>query len=262
MPTIKVNDIKYYYELYGKGKPLVLIAGYTGNHTFWRFMIDQLASTFQVLVFDNRAIGQTKDMGGSFTLEMMADDTMALVDELGLIHPHILGQSMGGYIAQIIANKYPNILDKLVILNSAAKLNVRTHKVLESILNLRKANIEFDLFIDAALPWFFSSHYLLEPTNIKAFKEVLLNDPFPQSVADQERQFYALLPFDSREWIHKISSPTLVISAEEDIIALPQESKNLAYGIPKAKFFMIPGAHSSPVEQFDLVNEIVMQFLN
>lgn len=262
MPIIKANGIPYYYELHGRGRPLVLIAGYTGSHTFWRFMQNQLASTFQVLVFDNRAIGQTKDGGGSFTLEMMADDTMALVDALGLVQPHILGQSMGGCIAQILAKKHPQKLDKLIILNSFSQLNVRTQKTLEALLNLRKANTEFNLFIDAAMPWFFSKDYLLEPENIRAFKEDLINDPFPQSVADQERQCYALLPFDSREWIPQISSPTLVISAEEDIIVLPQESMALAKGIPQAQFLMVPGAHSSPVEQYDLLSRKVKEFLN
>jgi pimeloyl-ACP methyl ester carboxylesterase len=261
MPTINAQGVNFYYELYGHGKPLVLIAGYTGTHSFWRFMVDKLATQFKVLVFDNRAIGQTKDDGKPFTLDMMAEDTIALVEQLGLVKPHIIGQSMGGAIAQIIAKKHANRIDKLILLNTAAKLNVRTCKVLESILNLRKADTEFNIFIDAALPWFFSSEYLSDPNNITAFKEDLLHDPFPQSISDQERQLQALAAFDSRQWSRDILLPTLVVSASEDIIALPEESKNLAKGIAKSKFKTIPGAHSSPVEQHNVVNEVVMKFL-
>lgn len=261
MPIVKANGIDIYYELHGAGQPLVLIAGYTGDHTFWKFMLGELAKHFQVLIFDNRGIGQTRDSGTDFTLEMMAQDTMSLINELRLERPHVLGQSMGGCIAQIIARKHASEINKLIILNAAAKLNVRTLKILESIYKLRKENISFDLFIDTALTWFLSSDYLAHPEWIKAFKEDLINNPFPQSITDQERQLKALVPFDSRNWIQNITSSTLVLAADEDIIALPEESKSLAQGISNAEFVLIPGAHSSPVEQADKVNEIVLKFL-
>ncbi len=261
MPTIHTNGIDMYYELQGHGQPLVLIAGYTGDHTFWKLMKEELAKQFTVLVFDNRGIGQTKDSGDDFSLELMADDTMALIKTLGIERPHILGQSMGGAIAQLIARNDAQHIDKLIILNSAAKLNIRTMKTLENLFKLREAQISFDLFIDTALPWFFSNSFLAVPDYIMAFKEELLKNPFPQTIKDQERQFKALVPFDSRPWLDDITAETLVIAAEEDIIALPEESKVLAQGLATAQFAMIPGAHSSPVEQAPRVNELVLHFL-
>ncbi|WP_298626766.1 alpha/beta hydrolase [uncultured Legionella sp.] len=262
MPNINANGINIYYELRGQGQPLVLIAGYTGDHTFWKLMQEELAKQFTVLLFDNRGIGQTLDSGADFSLELMAEDTMALINALGLEHPHIIGQSMGGAIAQMIARTHGQHIDKLIILNSAAKLNVRTINTLNNIYKLREAQIPFDLFIDTALPWFFSSHFLANPELIKAFKEDLLKNPFPQSISDQERQLKALLPFDSRNWLKDIHSSTLVIAAEEDIIALPEESKELAQCLPDAQFKIIPGAHSSPVEQANTVNELILNFIS
>ena len=262
MATININGVDIYYELHGQGDPLVLIAGYTCDHTFWNAMLDELAEKFQVLIFDNRGIGQTKDNGTTFTLETVAEDTMALVRQLGLIHPHILGQSMGGAIAQIIAKKYPEKINKLIILNSAAKFNTRTVKAIESLLNLRKENVSFDVLIEASIPWFFSSDYLAKPENISTFKEILRNNPYPQSIQDQERQFRTIPPFDSRDWIHEIKATTLVIAAEEDIVALPTESQQLANTIPNAQFITISGGHSSPLEQPNEVNKAILKFLN
>lgn len=261
MPIITVNNLDIYYELHGHGKPLVLIAGYTGDHTFWHLMLDELAEKFQVLIFDNRAIGQTKDNGNAFSLETMAEDTFALTEKLGLVRPHILGQSMGGIIAQIMAKKYADKIDKLITLNSSAKLSLRTLKTLESLLNLRKANTSFDLFIDTAIPWFFSSNYLANFKNISRFKEALLNNPYPQSVSDQERQLDALSGYDPSSWLLEINAPTLVLAAKDDIIALPDESKTLAREIKDSKFVMVPGAHSSPVEVAHEVNKNILQFL-
>ena len=64
---------------------------------------DECEFSFHFLIFDNRGVGQTKDAGFSFNLETMAEDTLALIQKLGLKRPHILGQSMGGAIAQILA---------------------------------------------------------------------------------------------------------------------------------------------------------------
>src|SRR3990167_222636 len=208
MATININGVDIYYELHGQGNPLVLIAGYACDHTCWNAVLDELAKKFQVLIFDNRGIGQTKDNGATFTLETIAEDTMALVCQLGLIHPHILGQSMGGTIAQIIAKKYSAKINKLIILNSTAKFNTRTVKALESLLNLRKEDVSFDILIEASMPWFFSIDYLAQPENISTFKAILRNNPYPQSIQDQEHQFRTILSFDSREWIHEIKAQT------------------------------------------------------
>ncbi len=250
-----------YYELHGHGTPLVLIAGYTCDHTFWDAMIDELAQMFQILIFDNRGAGRTKDKGVPFTLETLADDTMSLVQQLGIQCPHILGQSMGGIIAQIMAKKYADKINKLIILNSAARINCRTMKAMESLLNLRKENIPFDLLIETAMPWFFSSDYLTKPENIIFFKKMLKNNPYLQSLQDQERQFMALFQFDSQNWLHEIKTPTLVIAATEDIVCLPEESQHLTNNIANSQFIVIPSGHSSPLEQPKELDKIISKFL-
>ena len=261
MATIRINDMDVYYELHGHGTPLVLIAGYTCDHTFWDAMIDELAQMFQILIFDNRGAGQTKDMGASFTLETMVDDTMTLIQQLGIQRPHILGQSMGGVIAQLMAKKYADKINKLIILNSASQINRRTIKALESLLNLRKESISFDLLIETAMPWFFSSNYLAKPENITLFKEMLKNNPYLQSLQDQERQFMALLQFDSQSWLQEIKTPTLAIAATEDIVCLPEESQQLTKNIVNSQFIAIPSGHSSPLEQPKELNKIISKFL-
>ncbi len=132
---------------------------------------------------------------------------------------------------------------------------------MESLLNLRKENILFDLLIEAGIPWFFSSEYLAEPKNIATFKENLKNNPYPQSLKDQARQFRTIPPFDSRGWLHEIKVPTLVIAAEDDILTLPAESQQLAQGLPNAQFITIPGGHSSPLEHPAIVNDAILKFL-
>jgi len=261
MTILNLNDINIYYELHGQSHPLVLIAGYTCDHTFWLPILDKLTAKFQVLIFDNRGVGQTKDNGIPFTLETMAEDVMALIQELGLIRPHILGHSMGGAVAQIIAQTYPDKINKLMILNSTAKINVRTRKVIENLLNLRKKNIPSDLLIETSMLWCLSSDYLTNPENIIAFKQAFQNNPYPQTVEDQERQLKALLAFDSNHWLHAIKTPTLVVAAEDDIVDLPLEGQQLKEWIPNAEFKLTSGGHVSPIEQPSQVAKIILNFL-
>lgn len=262
MPFLKVNDAQIYYESHGSGSPLVLIAGYACDHTFWTGMLHDLAERFQVIIFDNRAVGQTKDGGADITLDMLVDDTMGLIKQLGIERPHVTGHSMGGGIAQLIATKYPNDIAKLIIMNSAAKINVRAMAALEDMLNLRKQNVDLDVLIETCMPWFFSSSYLSKPDNIAKFKKILMSNPYFQTVEDQARQFKALQLFDTENCLREIKSPTLIIGAEEDIVSLPQDSEHLAKSIAGAKLVTIPGAHSVPLELPAKVNQAVISFLS
>lgn len=257
MAIAKLNGIDMYYEVYGKGKPLVLISGYTCDHNFWEDMLEELTSTFQVLIFDNRAIGYTKDDNKPFTIQTMAKDTINLIEHLGLIKPIIIGQSMGGAIAQTIAAEFSDKIGRLIILNSVEKFNLVTKLALKNILDLRKAGIDFDLLIEAALPWVHSSEYLSVPKHINAFKEAIINNPAPQSIEDQARQLLAIEDFDSRLWSKKINTPALVVAATEDLITPINQCRQLAINL-NAKLIEIPGGHASPIEQPERVNQIIL----
>src|SRR3990167_4083066 len=121
MPNITVNNVNFYYELHGKGQPLVLICGYTADHSYWLPILNALNQHFQVLIFDNPGIGQTTDDGSELSAELIADDIVALTKALNLKKPHILGASMGGTIAQCVASRHPQIVNKLVLLVTSAK---------------------------------------------------------------------------------------------------------------------------------------------
>jgi len=261
MATMQINGMTLYYEQYGHGYPLILIAGYCCDHSYWTLMLNKLMSDYQVIIFDNRGSGQTQDAGEAFTLETMASDVMTLIQQLGIHRPHLVGHSMGGAIAQIIARNFSEKINKMVVLNSSAKFNVRTNQAMGSLLQLRKANAPVELLIEAVMPWLFSCSFLAVPENVAMFKNALMNYPYPQSVEDQERQFKALLSFDSNSWLHEIKTATLVMTCEEDIIALPSESRQLKNGIDQAELTILEGGHSSPIEQADNLCQMIQKFL-
>lgn len=262
MPHIQINDTQYYYELHGQGDPIVLIAGYSCDHSFWDLIFDELIENFQVLAFDNRGVGQTRDKQTALTLEEMADETHLLIQKIGLSRPTIIGQSMGGIIAQLIAKKYPDTLENLILLNSSAKINVRTIMALESFVKLLKEESPIDTVIEASLPWFFSPRFLASAKNVARAKQNIMTNPFPQTLDDLVRQMSALKTFDASKYPERILTRTLVIAAKDDIVCLPEESEPLAKNIHGAKLVMISGGHSSPVESPQEVVKAITEFVS
>ncbi len=114
MPLAGVNGINLYYETYGKGDSVVLIGGLGSQLQSWATQIELYSKRFRVIAFDNRGAGRSDKPEPGFTLEDMADDTISLLDFLGIEKASFVGKSMGGIIAQWIGIKYPERVEKLV----------------------------------------------------------------------------------------------------------------------------------------------------
>lgn len=261
MPIAKLNDANIYYEMIGQGHPVVLIAGYTCDNLVWFPVIKELSKKFKLLLFDNRGVGRTTDSGIPLSAELMAHDVIKLIDYLGLEKPHIVGHSMGGTIAQWIGHGYSEKISKLCILGSSVKWRKATILGLKSSLLLRKAGTSIDLIFAENVPWLFGEKFLQNEANIQLLKNMMIENPYPQSLFDQERQFRILETFDSHHLLKKIKAPTLIGYGEEDLLSLPFEAKFLAKEISGSKLVSFPCAHIFHSEVPELWLETVGGFL-
>ena len=92
MPKVKVDDIQMYYEVKGEGYPLVMMMGGQGNLDWWNpHMIEELSKNFKVVTFDYRGTGRTDLSDKEFSIRLFADDTVGLMNELGINQANILG---------------------------------------------------------------------------------------------------------------------------------------------------------------------------
>jgi pimeloyl-ACP methyl ester carboxylesterase len=260
MPTAKLADLDVYYEIHGNGSPLVLIAGYTCDHTFWDGLVPALAQRFKVIVFDNRGCGRSSDDGNPFSIETMARDAAGLISHLSLLKPIVVGQSMGGAIVQAMLARFADVCGPSVIINSTSVFSQVACRALDGLLALRRSKIDLDLLIDASLPWLFGSRWLSEQVNVRDFKRQLLENPVPQSLADQARQLAAIKSFDATGWQRHGAHPSLVISASEDVLTPPADGRRLAKRLD-ARFAEIAGGHASPTEQPEHLSRLLLQFL-
>ena len=127
MPTVRVNDITMYYEIHGEGEPVVLIAGLNSDHTLYQKLgiISRLAESYQVVAFDNRGVGRTDKPDSPYSIEMMAEDTVGLLDVLGIKKVHLLGISMGGRIALALTLRHPERVKTLMLVSTGPRV-IRT----------------------------------------------------------------------------------------------------------------------------------------
>jgi pimeloyl-ACP methyl ester carboxylesterase len=114
-----VGDLDVAYRVQGQGAPLILIMGFGGTMDIWDpILLQALAADYRVVTFDNRGMGGTTGPPAEFSIEQLADDTAGLMDALGIERAHVLGYSMGGYVGQELALKYPKRVDRLVLMGT------------------------------------------------------------------------------------------------------------------------------------------------
>ena len=139
MPKARIKDIEMYYEVHGTGTPLVHIGGLAGDARAWARQIQHLSKHYQVICFDNRGTGRTSCPDMPYSTKLFAEDTVGLMDALGVDRAHIYGISMGGCIVQEIAINHPRRVLSLIINCSFAKFDRFGARITENIMNVYKS---------------------------------------------------------------------------------------------------------------------------
>jgi pimeloyl-ACP methyl ester carboxylesterase len=237
---LDVNGIHTYYEEHGSGGPLLLLHGGLADADSFAQQTPVLAERYRVILPERRGHGRTADAAGPITYDVMADDTIALMDALGTGAAHLVGWSDGGNIGLLVAIKRPDLVDKLVTMGA----------------NFTAAGL---------LPEAVAAFTPDTPTSIVP----MMADMWKESAVDPE-QFDVVLAKMERCWndyaipvrdIERIGAPTLVMVGDDDIMSL-EHTVALYEAIPDARLAVIPGAsHLAPVEKPDLVNQLIVEFL-
>ncbi|OGT07113.1 MAG: hypothetical protein A2103_02585 [Gammaproteobacteria bacterium GWF2_41_13] len=262
MPYIKANKTNLYYEIHGKGNPLVLVTGYCGNTFNWSLILNDLKKHFQCLIFDNRGTGLSDVPDGTYSVEDMAADTIDLINKLGFKKTHIYGNSLGGAIVQTMAYKYSDQIDRVIIGNSTAKFNAQMLFAAKNFIDYYEKNSDLLEQAKLWLPILMSENFITHEANLKAYFENSINNPKPISLKGMIAQYAGMHTFDSRKWVDKITHRCLILSGDEDLICLPKESQYLHEHIKNSQLHIFKHCgHLPHIEYPQLNNEIIMNFL-
>ncbi len=262
MPRTKIGKIGMYYEIHGNGEPVVLIQGLSLDSSTWFNQVTVLSQKYQVILFDNRGVGQTDAPDQAYSTEMMADDAAALLKFLNVDNAHILGFSMGGMIAQIIALKYPELVKSLLLTATAARFPARAKHLVQIWLRMLNENVSLETRIREGFLWGYTNEFFEHDEAVTASVNLALNHPYPLSNQGFVGQVAALMQHDTRSRISQISVPTLVLIGGDEILIPIEFSEELAAKIPKAELVILErGGHNCWMEFPEPFNQAVMQFL-
>jgi pimeloyl-ACP methyl ester carboxylesterase len=263
MPTASANGINIYYEVHGQGPNLALIEG-VGYHTWmWYRQVPAFAPHFRTLIYDNRGVGRSDKPEGPYTHVQNADDLAALLDVLGWDRTHVLGVSMGGFIAQEFALKYPERLDRLVLVATGfgGPHMVPVPPEAQRAL-LPNPELSPEEKIRSAMPVAFGDRSWPDKHGDEFERIVSWRLEYPQPPEAAVAQVMAGVTFNVEERLGQIKAPTLVVAGTEDAVVPPQNAELLAAAIPHVKLDLIPGAgHLVIIEQAERFNRDVIRFL-
>lgn len=241
---ITANGIEIYHEFHGVGPPLLMISGTGNDLRYSQPERHPINKQFEVLHFDQRGLGQTDTPPGNWEMADYADDAAALIRAVGWDRCHVVGTSFGGMVAQHLAIRHPELIDRLVLnctspggskpsfgLHSIVDLDPEAH--LEMMLGLLDSR--WDPGADEPIP------------NLGAFYDAYIEGSrrpkSEETEAGRRSQLDARSRHDARPKLASISAPTLICAGEFDDLAPVVNSEMLAAGIPNAQLQVFDGGH-------------------
>jgi pimeloyl-ACP methyl ester carboxylesterase len=242
------------YYRFGKGNPLVLITGYRANLSEWNaYFLAELAKNHEVVVFDNRGIGQSPANLTDYSAPDLARDTSALIKALGFRSTTVLGWSMGGMVAQQLALDEPELIDRLVLLSSAppGPTSIAVPVTVDAILSGR-GHSNFDGVMSVLFP------VAIE----QRAKDCFAMDMFKPHDYAKTRVSSAVTSVQEtllQAWragtrtfdlLRRLDVPTLILSGTEDEVLAPQNAVILGRTIPDAKLVEIDGGGHAMMYQY------------
>jgi pimeloyl-ACP methyl ester carboxylesterase len=228
-----IRGINMYCEIYGQGKPLLLIHGNGGSIQAFENNIPYFSKKYKVIAVDSRAHGKTIDTKDSLSFEMMADDEAALLDKLHIDSAYVLGWSDGGINALLLAMRHPGKVIRLV--STGANLWPDSTALIPSLWKYEKNQVD--------------------TTHTENFNAKQKND-WKLFLLDW------LQPNISLEQLRSIKCPALIIGGDHDLIRV-EHTVLISQNIPKAYLWILPNSgHGTLIEHRDEFNKKADDFFS
>ena len=260
---VEVNGLKFHVQKVGEGTPLVMIMGLGAPGEKWRHNYELLGKYFQCVVIDNRGAGESdKPEVPAYTTDEMSDDVLGIMDALGIEKAHVMGVSMGGAIAQLVALKRPEAVISLLLTSTFASVSPSFDKAL-SIICALKDDTDPALLKELNL-WMTNGQYtqIHHPEKIAKSIAEDASYPYPMPVYAYKAQAAACLSHDTAGRLHELKMPVLIASGAKDLFMNIEKTMELVNGIPHAEFYLSPeGGHIHQWEYADVYDSLVLGFL-
>jgi pimeloyl-ACP methyl ester carboxylesterase len=268
--TIQINGHTIFYTVKGEGKPILLLHGYGAGIWVWEKQIEALSQSYRVYALDLIGHGYSDRPKISYTPETYIHFLRDFMDGLGIEKATLIGNSMGGGMAWAMAIRYPERVDRLVLINCVPPdvLQQVKNESFRTLVAIKDVPILPYLVIAArsknSIRW-----VLLEcVSNIKLITPEVLNRQYQLSkIKGTTRVLYSTFKhaeeaLELKDQLALIRQPTLFVWGEDDLIFPPEVGETLHQAITGSKFLRIEKSGHIPMwETPDQVNQAILDFL-
>jgi aminoacrylate hydrolase len=261
MPSVSIGDADIYYEEYGAGEPVLLVAGLGGAGSYWSPNIAEFSRRYRTIVHDHRGTGSSTRSKIRYSVEQMADDLVRLMDRLNVEKAHLVGHSTGGAIGQVLSVEHPERLKSAVLYASWTKSDPFMHRVMDARRSL-VMNTGSAAYLRTTPIFLYPDWWINQNDALLSERERKGESTFPAPEIASSR-IDAVLSFDRTRDLHKITTPTLVLCARDDFLTPLYCSEELAKAIPNAELKVLErGGHACSEVYPEEFNKAVFTFID
>ena len=257
---IKANHIQINYELSGKkGAPVVVLShSLACSLVMWNPQMDDLSPHFQVLRYDMRGHGHSDVTPGPYTIELLAEDVIGLLDALSIDRVHFVGLSVGGMIGQSLALNHPKRLRSLALCDTASAVPQEAQPIWQERIERTRAKGMESQVNETMERWFTPAFLKQNPPMVGLIRKQILATPVAGYLGCAE----AIRKLNYLNRLSEMKLPTLIMVGEDDPGTPVSASRAIHERIPDSKLVILPSArHLSNVEQAEAFNAALLAFL-
>jgi 3-oxoadipate enol-lactonase len=257
MPKQLVNNTGIYYEVTGRGEPLLFIHGLASSSRSWKKQVPPFSQHYQVITFDIRGHGRSDKPIEPYSIELFAADTRELLSRLGISRSHVVGFSMGGMVAFQLAVDAPELVRSLVAVNCCPEGSMRTFnngvECVKHLVGLQINDIRHRRRNNGGEPMPTSGQ---ERPHQSMIQRMAVTNKLAYANA-----FGALVKWSVADRLDSIKCPTLMITSDEDFIPVSIK-EGYASKMPCAELVIINNSrHGTPRERTEEFNAILLEFV-
>lgn len=257
MPMLKVRGEDFHIRIDGdEGAPVLLLSNSLGtNLSMWDPQIPEWSKHFRVVRYDSRGHGLSPAPDKPYSIAMLADDALAILDTLGIDKAHWCGLSKGGMVGQWLATHHGDRLGRVVLANTAARMG--PPELWDGRIDTVRKHGMSVLVQPTLERWFTPEFRDSAKETVAKVSEMLATTP-PLGYANC---CGAIRDMDQRETIRAVRNPVLVVIGARDPATPPATGYEIAGAIPGAQRIELAAAHLSNLEQPETFGRAVTDFL-
>jgi pimeloyl-ACP methyl ester carboxylesterase len=240
---VDTGRVRTYYEVNGSGEPLILLHGGMCTAETFDGLTPALAEHFRVYLPERRAHGRTADVSGPITYEIMAQDTIAFIEAVGIQRAHLVGWSDGALVGLLVAQWRPELVGKLVLIGQG--------------MSWEGVGSALEPFVGQM------TKELMPPELTQAYEALSPDGPdHLDAVLDKVLALWNTDPAFPLSDLERVAAPTLVLAGDDDVFLSIEHAAAMQRTLPDSQLAVVPGAsHAVPLEKPELVNRLILDFL-